>query len=85
MMSIKLGELVDQPRHVRVQALAAEQEKKKRAEEERVAKLAKARYPPTPTPTPTSNQVRRWSAAPWLRASLAWMLGRRSVVRVRVS
>ena len=55
MMSIKLGELVDQPRHVRVQALAAEQEKKKRAEEERVAKLAKARSPPTPTPTPTSN------------------------------
>ena len=51
MMSIKLGELVDQPRHVRVQALAAEQEKKKRAEEERVAKLAKARYPP-PLPPP---------------------------------
>ena len=45
MMSIKLGELVDQPRNQRVQALKAEQEKKKRAEEERVAKLAKARYP----------------------------------------
>merc|ERR1719424_2611899 len=43
MMSIKLGELVDQPRNQRVQALKAEQEKKKRAEEERVAKLAKER------------------------------------------
>ena len=32
----------------------------------------------------SDRSVRRWSAAPWLRATLAWMLGRRSVARVRV-
>ena len=43
MMSIKLGELVDQPRHVRIQALQAEQQRKKQAEAERQEKLKQQR------------------------------------------
>ena len=41
MMSIKLGELMDQPRHVRVQALANEVARKAEAEKERAAKQAR--------------------------------------------
>ena len=38
MMSIKLGELIDQPRHVRVQAFRAEKQKKADRERERLAR-----------------------------------------------
>ena len=41
MMTIKLGEMMDQPRHVRVQALQAEKKKKEEQEQARLKKLEK--------------------------------------------
>ena len=41
MMTIKLGEMMDQPRHVRVQALQAERKKKEEQEQGRLKKLEK--------------------------------------------
>ena len=46
MMTIKLGEMMDQPRHVRVQALQAERKKRAEQEEARLKKLV--RLPRTP-------------------------------------
>ena len=43
MMSIKLGGLMDQPRHVRVQALANEQQRKAEAAKELAAKQERAK------------------------------------------
>ena len=41
MMSIKIGELIDQPRHVRIQAHAAAKQKKADAEKARLEKIEK--------------------------------------------
>ena len=41
MMTIKLGEMMDQPRHVRMAAVQAEKQRKKQQEEERLAKIEK--------------------------------------------
>ena len=42
-MAVKVGELLDQPRHVRIAAVDEAKRKKAAAEEERLAKLEKER------------------------------------------
>ena len=68
MMSIKLGELMDQPRHVRVQAYQAQLQKKAEQEKERVekAKREKAQMEAMAAQVATNKKIYEALGYVWL-------------------